>query len=175
MAATIDQLPEAQRKKVVDALLAGTALRKVAVLAGVSHTQVAAYKRKVILPALQTARKVQDLNRVSGDVVGDTRNAIALTQAVIQADPFIARAKALEEDRARIKAKAEEKEDLRAWSSLDKNDLSNLELHARLAGRLNDTPQTQVAIQIVCPAGMPTAETPISETLGPVIEIGVGK
>lgn len=146
--ATIDAHPE--RKKLLDMLLSGVSCREVARVAGLSHTAVANYKRKVVKPAMLTAVKLRTSQEVQPESVQQARETGELTRAVIAADPILARVAAIDADRARIKAAAEGKEDYRAWSALDRNDLSAIELHAKLTGRLveHQAPTTQVVIVV---------------------------
>lgn len=84
----IDKLPEAQRKKVVDALLAGQSLRKVSKLAGVSHTVVDDYKRRVVLPALATAQKFKEFQGVTETSEAQVRDTVTLTRDIVKSSPF---------------------------------------------------------------------------------------
>jgi hypothetical protein len=91
----IDTLPTTQKQKVIDALIAGESCRKVSAMIAqcghtISYSQVAAYRREVIRPAVKTGQKLRELNRVPEDVSIQTRETANLTRQVIDAGPIIA-------------------------------------------------------------------------------------
>jgi hypothetical protein len=131
MPSVIDKLPEADRKKVIDALLAQKPLRDIAKAAGCSHTAVQNYRDRVLRPALETARKVNAITAVANSPIDAESNAQQLTRARLATDPFVERVEYLNSERARIKGTAEASGDLKAWAALDRNDITALELHAR--------------------------------------------
>lgn len=111
---------------------------------------------------------------------GNTLHQVS-TQAVmkaalaVQADPFISRVMELRRDRQGVKdacLQATEVPDLATWAKLDGNDLKELELHARLAGRL-DSAGPQVNVQIVIPATSAPQSTPI-DYADDVLTIDIG-
>jgi transcriptional regulator with XRE-family HTH domain len=74
-----------KKAELIEALLAGMSLRKVAAMAGVSHTQVAEYKNKVLLPSLDRAAKIGKLEQLvqAAETNGlDTERLEGLTKAV---------------------------------------------------------------------------------------------
>jgi hypothetical protein len=153
MASVIDGLPQAQRQKVIDALLAGQSLRKVAKLAGVSHTVVDDYKRKVFTPTLNAAQKLNAVKELAQSPQEQVVATTTLTRAVLHSDPLLAR---IAEHQQTVDAAigfACDNEDPKSVAALISTDLKGLELHARLTGRLESQQGPSVAIQIVCPAG----------------------
>jgi hypothetical protein len=119
-------------------------------------------QRAAMVPAtVAQALQDQGLLRDTADI---SRAVKAVVQATVQsaaADPFVARIEALQADRARIKAKAEETGDFRAWVAADRNDITALELHARLERRLD--------------GGAPTGTTTIAFITLPGGNAGVGQ
>jgi transcriptional regulator with XRE-family HTH domain len=162
----IETLPPLQKKKVLDAILAGQSLRKVAKLAGVSHTVIADYKRRVVYPALKTAAKIQEVQGIpetGGEIIQESAN---LTRAVIAADPILSRMEQRRLDRERLLKTAEDSADLRGWAAIDRNDISATELEARLTGRLDSQPTGgQVAVVVLPVAGLPGPAAPVAQVL----------
>ena len=150
MASLIDKLPQEARQKVIDALLAGKSLRKVASLAGISHTQVAEYKRKVFLPTLQASQKINAIKALAETPEDQLAIPANLTRAALAADPILSRIAAHQERVDRSLQSAESKEDARGVASLVSTDLKGLELQARHTGRF-DAPQAVAPIQVVIP------------------------
>jgi hypothetical protein len=169
MASVIDSLPPAQHRKVIDALLAGKSLRKVALLAGVSHTVVDDYKRRTFLPTLQAAQKINAVKELAQSPEQQIVETTTLTRASLAADPILSRIAHHQKtiDAAIVDASAEKKG--RDIAALISTDLKGLELDAKLTGRL-DNAGPNIAIQIVCPA----SELP-DEPAGDVIDILPGK
>ena len=99
------------------------------------------------------------LQQVAQSAVDQTVAVNNLTRAQLQSDPFITRIEQLRSDRERIKQATEDAKDFKAWSSLDRNDLTELELHARLAGRLDQAPTTSITMISLAPTPN-TAELP---------------
>jgi hypothetical protein len=161
MPSVIDKLPEADRKKVIDALLAQKPLRDIAKAAGCSHTAVQNYRDRVLRPALETARKVNAITAVANSPIDAESDAQRLTRARLATDPFVERVQVLENERARVKGLAEAAGDLRTWAALDRNDITALELHARLERRLD--------------GGAPTGTTTIAFITLPGGNAGVGQ
>ena len=133
----IDKLPEAQRQRVVNALLAGASLRKAASLAGVSHTQVGEYKKKVLAPALQVAEKVNALRVVADSQDLTTVSPETLPRAVISAAPLVSRIAEHQKAADTLLASAVGKQDARGAAAVISADLKGLELQARLTGLLD--------------------------------------
>ena len=133
----IDNLPEAKRQEIVNALLAGKALREVAKLAGVSHTAVDIYKRKKFLPTLALAQKVNASSEVEQSLERQVTNVATLTKAVISAAPIISRIQKHQETLDQAILDARQEKDARGVAALIRTDLSGLELDARLTGLLD--------------------------------------
>jgi hypothetical protein len=150
MASVIDSHP--QRQKIIDAMLNGRTLRDIAssVSPAVSVAALHRYRSGKVAPALKNAAfatKVlsgTDLVDPKHGVSPELEKVVSETSAALAADPFISRVLELRGDRQKVKdlALAGEKPDLKAWVSADRNDLTELELHARLAGRLDSAPKT---------------------------------
>lgn len=166
--AHIDNLPENKRRKVLDALLRGESLRKVAKMAGVSHTVVSDYKRKVMIPALKTAQQFkenQPLPETRGQHLAETAN---LTRDIVKASPFMERHEFLwgkvtqgiekAENAVRVVTDRETGQlmsvgpDVGVLAPLLNQAHKNLELLGQVTGELQQAPQAQTNIMIVVPA-----------------------
>jgi transcriptional regulator with XRE-family HTH domain len=162
----IETLPPQQKKKVLDAILAGQSLRKVAKLAGVSHTVIADYKRRVVHPALKTAAKIQEVQGIpetGGEIIQESAN---LTRAVIAADPFVSRIQKQYDHLDEGYRLAREARDPRAIAAVASADSRANELHAKLEGRLDSQPTgSQVAVVVLPVAGLPGPAAPVPQVL----------
>lgn len=160
MPSTIDMLPPDKKKRVIDALLSGESLSKVAKMVGISKVQVGVYKNKVVRPAIEMSLKSRAIKDLPQDVVEQVKETQDLTRQAAIADPIIAQIERHDADRARLKQIAESKGELRAWSSLDGNDLRSIELTARLTGRLKDTQNTNNTSILILPQGQSLPDLP---------------
>jgi hypothetical protein len=162
----IDNLPEAQRKKVISALLSGVPLRTVATLAGISHVQVARYKKKVLLPAIKKADEIQSFQSLSNDTTLALTQRAKLTQEVIACSPFRSQLASLKErtERALDKVERDDKR-LALMAPLIAQGHKNVELLGRATGELEQAAGPQIAVQIVIPAsqGLPDASSPAAD------------
>lgn len=194
----IDNLPEAQRERILDALLSGEKMADIARELGISRQAVSDYRRRVVKPAVKVARKLQESEpaqqhmqmttlRDSNKV--DTRKVASLTKQVVKASPFRDRLEALwgRTDRALDRAEnavrtVTDREtgelvavgpDVAAIAPVLNQAHKNLELLGRVTGELVETPTVQMAIQIVVPA---VAPAPASDadviTYAGAVEIG---
>jgi hypothetical protein len=113
--------------------------------AKVPSTVVSALEERGLL---KDGAEVAQLARVVADA----------TETVLAADPYIARMEQLRADRQRVKDMAlqGEKPDLRTWSALDRNDLTEIELHARFSGRL-ESGQRGGDVNLALIVGIPRA------------------
>ena len=96
MIRAIDRHPN--RKKIIDAMLAGESDRKVAKMAGVSHVAVNAYRREVLGPQLQTAAKAHKFSKLAekiGTGVPEAGQVAALTQELVKSNLFLERSEVL--------------------------------------------------------------------------------
>jgi hypothetical protein len=172
MASAIDKHPQKQR--IIDGLLAGESLRKIAasVTPSVSHVVIQRYRKSVVAPALNNASvltRVLHQNGLLDPVEGEAPEAVQakqLTSLALTSDPILARIAKHQAtlDDSIIDARADK--DARGVASLVGTDLKGLELHCRLTGRLDASTGPTVAIQIVCPAG---SEPRISSEDGGVV------
>jgi ribosomal protein S8E len=156
----IDKLPEATRQRVVNAILAGASLRKAASMAGVSHTQVAEYKKRVISPTLQAAQKLNAIQIVANSENPSTVSPETLTKAAIAAGPLVARIMEHQKTIDSVLLDAKVNNDARGVSALIGTDLKGLELTARLTGLLDGPSSvsiTNVAL-LLQPKDEPAAE-----------------
>jgi hypothetical protein len=149
----IDKLPTALKQQVVDAILAGKSLRQVASLAGVSHVTVKDYRDKVVAPAVEAARQIQQSKSVATNLSIRATETAALTQTLAAADPIIAEIQRIRSERLEVQSEARADGEYGAWASMDRNNLSAIELEARLAGRLDSGSKTQVNVMVF--SGMP--------------------
>jgi hypothetical protein len=168
----IDNLPTELKKQVIDAMLAGMPSREVSRLIQanggpyVSHVAVSGYRKEVLRPAIQTATKLQQLDRVPHDSAGMIQQTAEVTRAVIAADPILSRMEQRRLDRERLLKTAEDSADLRGWAAIDRNDISATELEARLTGRLDSQPTGgQVAVVVLPVAGLPGPAAPVPQVL----------
>jgi hypothetical protein len=170
----IENLPEVQRKKVVDALISGVSLRKVGEMAGCSVTAVMAYKKRVVKPALRTAHQVQHFQAVTSLDSQRFQEHAALTRDIVQASPFRERLEKLWDRADKALDKAEnavrtrvvdgvevwEEQGLQAIAPLLNQAHKNVELLGRVTGELEVAAGSNIAIQIVLPqvAAIPSSE-----------------
>lgn len=156
MASTIEDHP--QRKAIVDALLAGESIRRIAsrISPPVSPAAVQRYRASIVAPAI---RKVQAKllevnatqqvngkpvtapvlqNRLESNAQGHEARIEAARSAV--ADPLLERLRIKNQRRERWFGFAEEKQDARGLAALDTCETRDLELEARLTGRLDTAP-----------------------------------
>lgn len=165
----IDNLPQAQRQKVLDMLLQGKSLRAVAEFAGLSHTSVQDYKRKVVLPAIRAAAKVQALQQVESSSSEMVRQQTSLTKDIVRSSPFRDRLEQLWGRVDRSLTQAEQNKELGMMAPLLNQAHKNVELLGRVTGELEVSAPT-VAIQIVCP----TETRPVSVP-APCIDISLSR
>lgn len=159
---TIDRLPTEQKQKVVDAILAGKSLRIIGKMAGISQVAALNYKNKVVLPAIKNARKIVEAEGVPDNPTKQVAKTAALTEALAIGSSIISRVQELAADRAEVKEKAKADGQLGAWASMDRNDLSALELEARLTGALDTRPST---VNVVVFSPMQPSVAPASGTV----------
>jgi hypothetical protein len=164
-----------QRQKIIDALINNQTLQQIAAWTEpkVTESAICRWRRKITLQTANAISKAQTAitNRDNGLEQDCTKIATQAAMAVA-VDPFLARVAQLRQERAEVKLEARSDGDLRTWATLDRNDLSELELHARLAGRL-DTATSSLTIQLVSPA-VPQAAAPATDDIT-VIDITAGE
>lgn len=95
----------------------------------------------------------------------DSAQAVARAALTVATDPFLFAVEQLRIDRQRIKGKAETADDLRAWVAADRNDLTALELHARLAGRLDAAPTGERNTFVLVPIAVPCLAQPAAPAI----------
>lgn len=164
---TIETHP--QRQRIVESICAGSTLREIAAWTNPRVTPMALsrFKAKAMaitdnaVAAVKTAIALNknDLTQVDPKLVTKAALAVAV-------DPFLSRVAHLDAERERLKRVAEGNNNLGAWSALDGNDLRALELHAKLAGRLDAG--THIQVSVVVPG---TASNAPAEPEGMVIDI----
>lgn len=137
------------RKQVVDALLQGKSLREVGKIAGVSHTVVQDYKRKVFIPALKTAQQIQSLQPLAASNLEVAQEQIGLTRTIVSASPFRDR---LEKLWAKCETAVETAE-IQQLAPILGQAHKNLEMLGRATGELESVTNNSVQIQIVVPSG----------------------
>lgn len=149
--ATIDKMPDADRQKVLDAIMAGTSLRKIASMVGVSAQAVNNYKHKVVLPALKTARQIQSFQPIAASSSQQLTETARLTQDIVRASPFRERLESLWERTDKNLSKAEKAGELGNAAKLIGQGHKNLEILGRATGELEVATGANIAIQIVLP------------------------
>lgn len=170
------------RQKVIDARLAGQTFKQIAAWLQPPKSE-AAICRFFQACAEMTDRAISQANRAIANIDntlpdsdGLARQAVMKATCAVAIDPFISRVHELRRDRQSVKdacLQATETPDLATWAKLDGNDLKELELHARLAGRL-DQAGAQVNVQIVIPATVEPRATPIDYASDDVLTIDIG-
>jgi hypothetical protein len=153
------------RAKVVDAIIAHQTLQQIAswLQPKVSEATLCRWRMKV----LATSGKAQDaVNQAIANIdkgLPQAAREVASRAAIAASiDPFIARVEELRRERQAVKdacLQSLETPDLGTWAKLDGNDLKELEIHAKLAGRYNDGSQTTINI-VVPMTAQPAASEP---------------
>ncbi len=167
------------RLKIVEALVSGKPYREIAAWTNPPVTPMALSRYKArAMEDLVSATRAAKQAIVYGENGLTANNAQAVTRAALVAatDPFLSRVMELRRDRQEVKEaclSSLETPDLSTWAKLDGNDLKELELHARLAGRL-DSAGAQVNVQIVIPATREPQVAPIGEDDSDVLTIDIG-
>lgn len=167
----IDELPEVQRRQVVDAILAGKSTRKVAKLAGCSHTVIQDYKRKAVLPALRTAQQVQSFQPLPPTNVEAITQTARLTKDIIQASPFRERLEKLWDRTEKALNTAETSKDLGVMAPLLNQAHKNVHMLGVATGEIEQVAAANVAIQIVMPQAPAAPPTACKSDPGEVIDI----
>lgn len=155
----IDTHPDKQ--KIVNAILAGLPLRKVAEMAGVSRQTVNVYRRKVLRPALRAAIKVRENQAVTSDAAQQVAETAELTNHIATGDRLLSRLESRDAVVDRNIRKADKASDFKGLSSLLRADRDNMELHARLTGRLDSGTVNKTAV-IIC-LGAPGEAAPAQD------------
>jgi len=154
MTRAIDRHPN--RKKIIDAMLAGESDRKIAKMAGVSHVAVNAYRREVLQPQLETAAKAHKFSKLAEKIGAEPEEAgqvAALTQELVKSNPFLERTQVLwnecldgvrdAKEAVKVHHKADgsvvfDGRDFAALAAMLNQAHRNLELFGRGAGLLRD-------------------------------------
>ena len=164
---TVDRLPESERTKILDAILAGETLSSLAVRLGISRQAMSSYKNRVIGPAMKTAAELADHRRRKRQTDTNTDNVSRETSQDQKqhAVDIIAENKVLTREIVKSSPVRERLESV--WSKtttmLDSADVDNgapwanaatkqVELLARLTGELQDKSGPSLTLNIVCPA-----------------------
>jgi transcriptional regulator with XRE-family HTH domain len=168
---TVDNLPEALRRQVVDALLAGESLRTVAKLAGCSHLAISDYKKRIVVPAIEKAQRIQNLHQPELSGFPQASSQTALTRDIIRTDPFRERLEALwSRTNEALDASAPGTQYFNLFANILNQAHKNLELLGRVTGDLADDKAPSVAIQIVLPSV--SHDSPVID-IDPAIEIAL--
>lgn len=142
-------------------------------IAGVSHTVIQDYKRRVVLPAIQSAQKLQSFQPLDRpDSVRAVEQA-GLTKDIVRASPFRDRLEKLHGrienalDRAETSVRVVRDKDtgelvpvgpdVAAIAPIMNQAHKNLELLGRVTGELEAPAAANVAIQIVMPSIAPAS------------------
>jgi len=148
MPSVIDSHPH--RKEIIDALLSGKPLAKIASIAGISKQAVHNYKVKTLKPALATAAIAQKALALTSDPAEQTGQVIGLTRSIAQAAPIIDRLYRRQALREKWAIKAENKEDYRTLTNLDACEHRDIRLECELTGLLVNQQQPTTVINLVC-------------------------
>lgn len=174
MARTVSTLEaHPQRQKIIEALVADTPYRKIAAWTDppVTIATLSRYKQSAVATIRQSVidAKKAIANR-DKDLPESFESAVTRAALTVAVDPFLSRVAHLDAERARVKQVAEESKNLGAWSALDGNDLRALELHAKLAGRLDSGTHIQVSVVVPGQPGASAAPA-VSEDDVTIIDI----
>jgi hypothetical protein len=167
----VDGHPE--RAKIIEAILAGIPVRQIAQSIGpppISHHAIAKYRRDVVVPTLKNSSvlsKVLHFQGVNPVECLQDRGERELARAALVSDPVMERLRQRAAERERLMAIAEAKEDIRGWAAVDRNDLTALELEAKLTGRL-EAGSGGNPVQIVVPVTVNVSDN----VEGGAVEIG---
>ncbi len=165
----IDRLPESERKKVLDALIAGETLESIAKRTGISRNAIGRYKRNHLVPALRAATYSPIPDGLTRDSNSQITHRGAIAKEIIRTTPFRERLQSMWERAERVMNQAEAavrvgtnedgetvfgSQDLSVLAPLMNQAHKNLEMLGKLTGELDQERQgPSIAIQIVCPAG----------------------
>jgi hypothetical protein len=159
----IDSAPAHVRQAAIDKLLAGESSRAVSQYLlqhglKISHNSVARYNRLVLLPALETGAKLQQIHSLTAKNPEDVPSQIDLTKAALAADPILSRVQKKYSNYDLMISAAIQDEDYKGFSAVDRAETAALTLHAQLTGRLQQSGPT-TNVQIVF-NGTPPQNTP---------------
>lgn len=163
---TVDRLPEVERKKVLDAILAGETLSSLAARLGITRQAMSSYKNRVILPAIKTASEIQDVRRRARDSSNDptptyaspkdqaiaqaTENKV-LTREIVKASPLMERHQFLWEKTQDGINSASDSKDLAALPALLNQGHKSIELLGKITGELTEKDAVNLNIIIAIP------------------------
>lgn len=158
-----------QRQRIVESICAGQTLREIASWTNppVSQMAISRFKsRAMVLTAKALNQATSSISKQGDSVTEQGVQAVTRAALAVAVDPFLSRVAHLDAERERLKRVAEGNNNLGAWSALDGNDLRALELHAKLAGRLDAG--THIQVSVVVPS---TARNAPAEPEGMIIDI----
>ena len=176
-----------QRQRIINAILAGSSLRQIAAWAEpkVTESAICRWKQKAAATFRNTRAEIADAvtnslayNDANTPIAPNSEVIRAATQAALVAasDPFLLAAEKQAKRRSRWMDEIETAgdysdngPDYATLAKLDRNDQTGLELHARLAGRLDTGTHNTVNVAIVCPT---QADAPEPQWEGITIDIG---
>lgn len=155
---TIDRMPEAERKKVLDALISGQTLRSISRMTGLSTQAISKYKKKVVLPALRASTYLPNSDQLVDNGQSRAFQHGTVAKDIVRTSPFRDRVESLWQRSAalldRAEAAASTAQEIASVSTLLNQAHKNLELLGKYTGELEQQATgPSVAIQIVCPAG----------------------
>lgn len=153
--AIIDNLPAALKRQVIDALMAGEKLVKVAAMAGVSSQSMSAYRKRVILPAMKAAMKVQSSEVDTTTIEGQIQAAGSLARDVVRSSLVRERVNYIWETTCATLTKAANADNIAGTVSLISSAHENIKLLGTLTGELQahqqDVSQNNVNIILGIP------------------------
>lgn len=151
---TIEQHP--QKDKIIEALLTRVPMRTIAARYNLTAQSISRYNRKVILPTIAKQLK-QSTSLVDNSGNTDSVAMVARgTRQEIEESPVKTVLARKLGRYAPILQKAEDKEDYRAWASVDGAETRTLELLAKITGELDDRPVSNTLVVI---GATPTASS----------------
>ena len=153
---TIDRMPEVERKKVLNRVLAGETLTSVAASIGISRQAMSSWHNRVVKPAISVAQKAQSMARAHDDSpILSTKAHIAeqqsLTRDLVRASPLMERHQFLWEKTQDGINSASDSKDLAALPALLNQGHKSIELLGKITGELTEKDAVNLNIIIAIP------------------------
>lgn len=151
MSSRIDNHPK--RDEIVTAILAGQPLRQVAKLAGMSHTAVQNYVKRIVRPAVLSSAKARSMLQTNPSAEGTIRTICETKQIAKDAAnsaalaPIMNRLAERQADQLELLKEAKKAKDFRGFASIDNCEHKDIELTCRLLGLLDSQTANTTNIQ----------------------------
>jgi hypothetical protein len=140
----------------------------------VSHSAVARYKRLSLIPAMQSAAKLQSLQSAELNQHDQRAGATSLTHQMLAANPMLERLQRKYGRYDRVIAETLEREEFTAAAAWDNAETKTMRLEAELTGMLTGaTPSTFVQIVIGGNAGESSACDGVTDVTDSVADMTI--